>query len=87
MSRADDLATAADYLLQAVNGLARAARILDSTGALGAADQVQGMHDRAKPMQEDIRRAARVAHRVERPEFYDAHGRWVGRQDGNGGRS
>lgn len=82
MSRADDLATAADYLIQAVNALAHAARVLNTTGALGAADQVQGMHDLAKPLQEDIRRAARTAHRVERPEFYDESGRWVGRQDG-----
>jgi uncharacterized protein YaiI (UPF0178 family) len=86
VTRADDLAIAADYLIQAVNALARAARVLNSTGALGAADQIQGMHDLAKPLQEDIRRAARAAHRVERPEFYDARGRWVGRPYGNGGR-
>lgn len=81
MSRAESLAMAADYLFRAVNALEGAARTLDGAGVLGAADQARGLHDRTEPLQKEIRRAARTAHRAEYPEFYDESGRWVGRQD------
>ncbi|MGI5190380.1 hypothetical protein ACQEVI_19755 [Promicromonospora sp. CA-289599] len=84
MSRAAALAVAADYLFQAVNALDSAAQTLDRVGALGAADQVRGLHEGTKPLQQEIRRAANTAHRVERPEFYDESGQWVGRQDQKG---
>ncbi|MFI6426037.1 hypothetical protein [Promicromonospora sp. NPDC050880] len=67
-----------------MNGLESAARTLNDTGALGAADQAWGLHDRTRDLHTEISRAARVAHRAERPEFYDHTGRWVGRQDGKG---
>lgn len=79
MSRASSLAVAADYLFQAVNALEGAAVTLDRAGSLGAAAQVRGLHDRAKPLQKEVRLSADDAHRVERPEFYDESGRWVGR--------
>lgn len=80
MSRAQSLAAAADYLYEAVRGLDGAARTLDRAGVLGASDQAQGLHDRATSLHTEIRLAASVAHRAERPEFYDESGQWVGRR-------
>lgn len=80
MSRAESLAAAADNLFNAVNGLESAARTLDRAGVLGAADQALALHDRATDLHREIRSAAQIAHRAERPEFYDETGRWVGRQ-------
>jgi hypothetical protein len=84
MSRAESLASAADNLFNAVNGLESAARTLDRAGVLGASDQALALHDRTKDLHREIRSAADVAHRTERPEFYDESGRWVGRQDAKG---
>ena len=72
MSRAQSLAAAADYLFEAVNGL-------DGAGVLGASDQARGLYQSADALHTEIRLAAVVAHRAERPEFYDEKGRWVGR--------
>ena len=80
MSRAESLAAAADCLFTAVNGLEGAARILDRAGVLGVSDQAQGLHDRASALHTEISLAASVAHRAERPEFYDESGQWVGRR-------
>ncbi|PUB23967.1 hypothetical protein C8K30_110110 [Promicromonospora sp. AC04] len=82
MSRASSLAAAADYLSEAVRGLAGAARLLDHAGVLGGADSARDLHGRAESLHTDISLAASVAHRAERPEFYDESGRWVGRTDG-----
>ncbi|WP_454860423.1 hypothetical protein [Promicromonospora soli] len=82
MSRASSLAAAADYLFEAVHGLDGAARVLDNAGVLGAADSARGLHDRAESLHTEISRAATVAHRAERPEFYDESGQRVGRTDG-----
>ena len=80
MSRAESLASATDYLSEAVRGLDGAARTLDRAGVLGAADQAQRLHDGVKSLHTEISLAASVAHRAERPEFYDESGRWVGRR-------
>lgn len=82
VSRAESLAAAADYLHTAVNGLDRAARTLDRAGVLGASDKAQALHDGAKGLHTEISHAAQVAHRAERPEFYDESGQWVGHKDG-----
>ena len=82
MSRAESLASAADHLFAAVTGLDGAARTLDRAGVLGAADQAQKLHDGAESLHTEISLAASVAHRAERPEFYDESGRWIGRTDG-----
>jgi hypothetical protein len=79
MSRAQLLAAAAEYLFAAVNGLDGAARTLDRAGVLGGSDQAQRLHDGAKSLHTEISLAASVAHRAERPEFYDESGQWVGR--------
>jgi hypothetical protein len=79
MSRAQSLAAAADYLFEAVNGLDGAAKVLDGAGVLGASDQARGLYQSADALHTEIRLAAVVAHRAERPEFYDEKGRWVGR--------
>ena len=76
MSRAEALSVAADYLFSAVNGLEGAARVLDGAGVLGAADQAEGLHDRTEVLHSEIRTAARVAHRAERPELYDEPRPW-----------
>jgi hypothetical protein len=86
MSRASSLAAAADYLFTAVNGLDGAARTLDRAGVLGASDHARKLHDGVAGLHTEISRAATVAHRAERPEFYDESGRWVGRQDEKGKR-
>jgi hypothetical protein len=80
MSRAESLAVATQYLADAVNGLDGAAKVLDSAGVLGGSDQAQRLHDGAKSLHTEISLAASVAHRAERPEFYDESGRWVGRR-------
>lgn len=80
MSRAESLATATQYLSDAVTGLNGAARVLDRAGVLGASDQAQRLHDGAASLHTEISLAASVAHRAERPELYDESGRWVGRQ-------
>lgn len=80
MSRASSLAAAADYLFEAVRGLDGAARVLDNAGVQGGADSARGLHDRAESLHTEISRAATVAHRAERPEFYDESGQWVGRR-------
>jgi hypothetical protein len=82
VSRAESLASAAGYLFDAVTGLDGAARTLDRAGVLGASDQAQRLHDGAQALHTEISHAASVAHRAERPEFYDESGRWVGRTDG-----
>ncbi|MCF4123225.1 hypothetical protein L1785_19835 [Antribacter sp. KLBMP9083] len=82
MSRAQSLAAAADYLFEAVNGLDGAAKVLDGAGVFGAAGQAQKLHDGVAGLHTEISLAASVAHRAERPEFYDESGRWVGRTDG-----
>jgi hypothetical protein len=79
MSRAESLANAAAYLSEAVRGLDGAARTLDRAGVLGASDQAQRLHAGATALYAEISLAASVAHRAERPEFYDESGRWVGR--------
>ena len=79
MSRAESLANAATYLSEAVTAMNGASRTLDRAGVLGAADQAQGLHDRAASLHTEISLAATNAHRAERPEFYDESGRWVGR--------
>lgn len=80
--RAESLASAADYLYTAVNGLDRAARTLDRVEVLGASEQARLLHDGASALHTEISLAASSAHRAERPEFYDEHGTWVGRTDG-----
>ena len=84
MSRAESLASAAAYLSEAVRGLGGAVRVLDLAGVLGAADSARGLHDRAESLHTQISLAASVAHRAERPEFYDESGTWIGRRDGKG---
>jgi hypothetical protein len=79
MSRASSLAAAADYLSEAVHGLGGAARVLDNAAVLGAADSARDLHDRAESLHTEVSLAAAVAHRAERPEFYDESGKWVGR--------
>lgn len=84
MSRAESLATAADYLSEAVHGLDGASRVLDRAGVLGASDHARKLHDGVAGLHTEISLAATVAHRAERPEFYDESGRWVGHTDGTG---
>jgi hypothetical protein len=84
MSRASSLAAAADYLSEATRGLDGAARLLDNAGVLGAADSARDLHGRAESLHTEVSLAASVAHRAERPEFYDESGKWVGRTDGTG---
>jgi hypothetical protein len=84
MSRASSLAAAADYLSEAVQGLDGAARSLDNAGVVSAADSARALHDRAESLHTEVSLAATVAHRAERPEFYDESGKWVGRQNGKG---
>jgi hypothetical protein len=79
MSRAESLAVATQYLADAVNGLDGAAKVLDSAGVLGASDQARRLHHGTESLHTEIRLAASVAHRAERPEFYDESGQWVGR--------
>ncbi|GHH69520.1 hypothetical protein [Promicromonospora soli] len=82
MTRAESLSVATQHLSDAVRGLDGAARVLDRAGVLGASDQAQRLHDGTKSLHTEISLAASVAHRAERPEFYDESGRWVGRTDG-----
>jgi hypothetical protein len=79
MSRAESLATATRYLSDALTGLDGAARLLDAAGVLGASDQARRLHQGTDDLHTEISLAASVAHRAERPEFYDESGKWVGR--------
>lgn len=81
MSRAELLAGATEYLSEAVTGLAGAAKALDAAGVLAAAEQARSLHQGADALHTEVRLAASVAHRAERPEFYDESGKWVGRTD------
>jgi hypothetical protein len=79
MSRAESLAAATEYLSDAVTALDGAARTLDRAGVLAESDQARHLHHGAQDLHTEVSLAASVAHRAERPEFYDESGTWVGR--------
>jgi hypothetical protein len=60
-------------------GLDGAARVLDAAGVLGASHQARRLYQGTDALHTEISLAATVAHRAERPEFYDESGKWVGR--------
>lgn len=81
MSRAAWLASAQQYLFEAMNGLSGASRALDESQFPDSAESARDLHKGAEALHFEIGIAATLAHRAEHPEFYDDDGQWVGRQD------